>query len=81
MFLLQLNLCGELIDFFFCNDFCYFQITELKAENYEAEKEARLKIQNVQKQNEETINNLQVIEERSFMCEFGCFVFDMHDSI
>ncbi|PVD29150.1 hypothetical protein C0Q70_11747 [Pomacea canaliculata] len=36
------------------------KITELKAEHYEAEKDARLKVQNLQKQHEETINNLQI---------------------
>ena len=36
------------------------QINELKAENYEAEKDARLKVTNLQKQHEEAISNLQV---------------------
>ncbi|KAL8586639.1 hypothetical protein ACOMHN_040147 [Nucella lapillus] len=35
------------------------KVNELKAENYEAEKEARLKLQNLQKQHEDAINNLQ----------------------
>ena len=36
------------------------QINELKAENYEAEKDARLKVTNLQKQHEEAMSNLQV---------------------
>nr|KAG5700246.1 hypothetical protein BaRGS_007619 [Batillaria attramentaria] len=36
------------------------KITELKAENYEAEKDARQRIQTLQRQHEEAIGNLQV---------------------
>ncbi|XP_076466473.1 protein FAM76B-like [Babylonia areolata] len=36
------------------------KINELKAENYEAEKEARVKVQNLQKQHEVAISNWQV---------------------
>lgn len=36
------------------------KITELKAENYEADKESRQKVLNVQRMHEETISNLQV---------------------
>ena len=37
------------------------QISELRAENYEAEKEMRTKLTTVQKNSEETISNLQVM--------------------
>ena len=40
--------------------FMLLQINELKAENYEAEKDARLKVTNLQKQHEEAMSNLQV---------------------
>lgn len=40
--------------------FVSFQINELKAENYEAEKDARVKVTTLQKQHEDTVSSLQV---------------------
>ena len=45
----------------FCCHFMFTQITELKANHYEQEKNMRLKLQNLQKQHTEAIEQLQVL--------------------